>query len=125
MSILTMYPPHNHWGALTVTGITEKWREVQISDGLTEEVRDYRLYMRCDCGKTVEMFKSEFPGKKEMRDCGCGVGNSRRGVSQIKSFYVSDQLCEQIQVYALKNKLTFSAAVSELVAVGLEAMRES
>ena len=81
------------------------------------------LTMACTCGNIVTADYDLFPSKKEVRDCGCGAGESLRAPrnllgrvrSTICTIYMSEELHYALSGYAHFNRKSLSKAVVELL----------
>ena len=62
------------WGRVRVDSKTVRDREFKTPNGLVEVWRNRNLFiLKCECGGIVEVWESDFAGKKYYLDCGCGI----------------------------------------------------
>jgi hypothetical protein len=103
------------WGRLTAVGMIEAWKEMEY-----EKVKELQMMLKCDCGKEITVWESEWKGKKRLRDCGCGL-STLDGVSVIKCVSLPVGIWQKLKVYADQNGLTVSKAYADLILKGVEA----
>jgi len=116
MSTLSLKHPYNRWGTLQLINIQEHIRRVEQSGGW-EEFPDVQLTLICHCGKEFTVWQSEFPGKRKMKDCGCGM--AERAKRALVTFCTTDTNLKRITAYALDQRMTLSKACAEIVEIGL------
>lgn len=64
------------WGRLVCTEVGIEWKSdirEEFGGDIARQCKYYEL--RCDCGREFRVWKSGFPGKRKMRDCGCGLAD--------------------------------------------------
>lgn len=90
------------WGRLTVADV--EW----VYSRFEKPVWNYTL--RCECGKEFEMRPHEFPGKTQMRDCGCGLSAEDGNVWSVSvsipsNLYVSIETLARERTNGNKSKM--------------------
>jgi len=68
------------WARIECIKVTEReFEEFESEYGTSVEIRRRVYVLRCDCGKQLERKVNEWPGKRAVPDCGCGISDSREG----------------------------------------------
>lgn len=105
------------WGALTCTyaGKVEIVRDV---NGTEVAVKTACYVLKCECGNEVRIPKAEFRGKRNMTDCGCGLGI--KGGRMMQAISVPKELQRQISEAAIQERMLVSHMWTQLARWGLE-----
>lgn len=115
------------WAAVIVIG-NEMTSEQVTHRGVTETVMFRVLEFRCDCGEPIVMKSGDFPGRRKMRDCGCGIWARQSEVKPVKmtttSIYIPIEIMRRLRQYAADNDTTPNKAISRVLDDGLPEMRE-
>ncbi len=109
----------DRWGRLTLTDIYTEIVETR-HNGVTDSTPTQFYEVRCECGSTKVLSKSSFPGRRKMRDCGCGTGVSG---GRITAAYIDGPTYAQVSTYAREHGLTISKGIVELCRAGLSALQ--
>jgi hypothetical protein len=120
----------DHWGRLQCIGLEQ--REIQET-ALDASGRMYftgmfdsyeEAILKCECGKVVKIRTSGFKGKKNMKDCGCGMGK-HDGITTVMTITMPYGFVERIRKLADRtangNK---SQAFLKIVKIGLPFLEE-
>lgn len=96
------------------------------------------MWLRCDCGFEFTLKKTDFPGRRVMRDCNrpeCPYASARvaradaknrprrrhaERVGSTHSVYLSDAYSQYLRDYARKRGISFSAAFEHAVEEGIK-----
>lgn len=109
------------WGALSVQSMY--YKDYEISDGaVTESGRACFAELKCACGTSMEMKASDFPGKRALRDCGCGAADEKKikEYKTITSYYLPLGLLQAVDEWRNTHKCRgMSHAVAQLLQIGL------
>lgn len=98
------------WGKLTCIGFgVEVTRET--SNGITEEIRTRIMDVECSCGTVVFVHADDFPGRRKMKDCGCGAGKSDTKI--LISLYLPLRLVQKLDVLSALGKESRSSLVTK------------
>lgn len=89
------------WGALTVTTVGMKEYTRQYDNGVRETWDRPYYALRCMCGKVLEYWRDEWPGRKSIADCGCGAGREWLEKA-ITTLYLDRKLVEEIRRKAIQ-----------------------
>lgn len=103
----------DRWACLTI--ISEGNSELEAYEG---RGRNYYV-LRCLCGHEFRQFRHEWPGKRQLRDCGCGIADEREGVIVNVSVNMPLKVRLDVKEYADRQDTSFSRAASELMQYGL------
>lgn len=109
------------WSRMECIDIKLSKKELTDGDGAVFESWDEVQYtFLCECGKTVKMWQDAWPGKRAMKDCGCGLADEDLG-SVMMAFTGPAQFKLNVRRYARTKGWSFSRAIVELVKAGLQA----
>ena len=115
------------WGALTCRNVFIK--RITQEDGSTITVSFNTLVyaLECQCGKIVETIEREFPGKKQMTDCGCGAArHEHKAEGHIaKAVSLPDSVHAYILADMASNGSKFSGVLARLASIGIEVERRA
>jgi hypothetical protein len=103
-----------------VVEVAVERRKIDCGGGVTDSWDETRVRLRCSCGGELAVWKSDWPGRRMVRDCGCGVALLD---GRIVSACVSMPLRVKLAVgkHARQRGTSFSRAVQDLVEAGLAA----
>jgi hypothetical protein len=125
----TVYDVGASWGHLKVVFSGRAERYVPGPGG-GEMSNDEFIQVECDCeGKmkgpgTMKIWLDDFPGKKKVLDCGCGISNMD-GATILISATVPTETRVALKEYSRKEGISFSRAIVELVRLALKGDRAS
>lgn len=105
------------WGTLTCIDAGFEDREIDEGGGTYRTLKVYVYRLKCECGKTKTVLRSEFQGKRVVKDCGCGSASG--GHSTPLNITVPSELRERLIEEKLKHKVTLSHMVVMLIEAGL------
>jgi hypothetical protein len=106
----------DEWGAFKLSDIyTESVSTTH--NGITDIIPTRFMVLDCSCGKRKTIAAGSFPGRRKMRDCGCGSSIPMGG--KITAAYVPDETLKRIKTYASEQGLTVSKAITILCETAL------
>jgi hypothetical protein len=106
----------DRWGKLELTDIyTDNVKTVR--NGVTDIIPSLFYELTCKCGKTKSISSGMFPGRRKMRDCGCGSADN--GGGRITSAYIHENIFVQVTHYAKEQGITVSKAIGQLCETAL------
>lgn len=127
------------WGALHCTD-TENIKRVLDDGAVKETSHEDQYHLVCACGKEFTIWADDFPGRKSMKDCGCGAsaptinvestnksklpfGMRRRrvNISMTIDPDLYDLIIERARDAEWKS---FSAAIEEILRLGIMTMED-
>lgn len=88
--------------------------------GVVDYDRVLAHFLKCECGKEFQVQVANCPGKRALRDCGCGAGGSRYQITV--SLYAPITLLRDVDSYAAHHNQTPKSAFMLLVREGLNRM---
>lgn len=123
----------NTWAAITVIDLYEEDKKVQESPGITATYKVEMVEFRCECGAEWSIEQDAFPGRRKLKDCGCGAGSKKTEIIKggvrrmqrtgetkvIVSTYLPVSLRDSISERAVKQNVSFNMATMELLLLGL------
>ena len=72
----------------------------------------------CSCGKQISVRATQFPGKRLMRDCGCGVADEDYRSVNIKAS-VPLRIYDMVRAYVdVEGGMTMGHAITKLIEMG-------
>lgn len=108
------------WGRLECVKIEKREDGVRDPDGNVFASFVFEMYtFKCECGKQFEMTEESWPGKRAMKDCGCGLSDND-GAHVFFNFTGPLAIREAVTVYKKKYEVSFSRACVELLQKGIE-----
>ena len=111
----------DRWNRVQCIDISSVERTVPWIGGGGSDIFELEvLTLKCECGKEFTIDKRDFPGKRRVKDCGCGIG-FEDGVPIVRAVSMPLELWRQVKEYAEDQYIwNFSAAASALLRSGLE-----
>jgi len=103
----------DRFGCLTLTSCGKR---LFAQDGIEDRL-DW-MELTCLCGKTIALWASRFPGKRKLKDCGCGR-SSRDHSYVVVGVSLPLETREDVERFRQAEGLSFSRAIVELVRRGL------
>lgn len=96
--------------------------QIRDGDGRPFDSYDEAQYdFECDCGKKFSMSADVWPGKRKMKDCGCGISVDD-GVIVVYNFTGPLHLRREIEKYQKSRGLSFSRACVEVMREGVRGL---
>lgn len=89
--------------------------------GQSEWLRYY--VFKCQCGKKHKVSMNQFPGKRMMRDCGCGIGGDVGGTSMVRAISMPSDLWYVLENYVKVHGGTLSGTLQRAVRLGLKQVK--
>lgn len=106
------------WGSLEVTDI--RIEPITRIDGAVKETRnECSIYMRCKCGNEFSRAEREMPGRRELRDCGCGL-SSNNSRPELFTVSLDRSTAARLMDYCRDNRVNTSSAIRFLLRAGLD-----
>lgn len=113
------------WGRLKVVEIVQRVIERDTGDGGFEQYTASVAVLECDCGERVDCEVKLFPGKRRVRDCGCGL-SERDGMQVGFSATLPVGLIEEVRELARREGAgSFSQVLAVVVRKGLESLKSN
>lgn len=112
------------WAALECTSIEDRTAPGDFGNGrFTKYFKEYEL--KCKCGEVVYVLSKEFPGKRQMRDCGkCNSGFGSN--CSMVALYMPENAITVLNEHHMQNKqLSRGGAAAELILLGWQKYLES
>ena len=121
-------PDGARWNAVTAIE-TAMVNEVTPgnSDGSVLDYANVKKHiLKCDCGKLFEIAVKDCPGKRAVKDCGCGIGAVLGGEYKANlAVYLPLSMIKEVDDYANHFKLKRMHAFNKLIECGLSRMDTS
>jgi hypothetical protein len=108
------------WGYVRVTDIRMETRHSH--DGaVSARWGEKTIHLKCQCGKEFSLPYEKFPGRRALKDCGCGIAVDRvsEDLRTSQSIYIEMELLKEITRWAFKNGVSTSKAIVTLAKIGL------
>lgn len=102
------------WGQLHCIRV---WNDIETKRnefGLEETVVTPKAKIRCNCGREFEIRIALFPGKRRLKDCGCGL-SIRAAARTVLTAYLPVTTLHRLRAYAGKRGVSISQATNELL----------
>lgn len=116
------------WGKLVVERVWEE-DESQLDGAVTYTYPERFAALRCSCGNEVTIRVKDFPGRRNLRDCGCGAAARRvyvpKGPKPISERHVQLSVSLRmetvglLQAYAQSQGFSASRAIDQLLSLAL------
>lgn len=105
------------WGQLHCVAQESELKSVGNAQDGYRQCTALRYTVQCACGKQFQIWASEFPGKRLMRDCGCGLGNAQTVSMRIG---MPLDVIEIIRLYRAEegNTMSSNVAIADLIKEG-------
>lgn len=117
---------NDRWARLKCVGIEARETAEEHEDASGNKYptgcfwSDTVYVLLCECGKTVEIGKSKFMGKRTVKDCGCGIGDEDAIV--LISLTIPLRLKKALTQYADANGMKVSHAAVRTMDAGLKSL---
>jgi hypothetical protein len=109
---------------MTITRVGDKWGKLRITKiyseiatvktpGRTDNLPILFYEFQCECGKVKTIVASTFPGRRKMRDCGCGWA-APCGAGRATGAFIDLKLYDAIVKYSKLKGITVSRAIGVL-----------
>ena len=112
--------------------VNERWGQLEVIDMDFQEVTEHPYEgitstsnviiakLKCNCGKVFEIRRDQFPGKRRMKDCGCGIAKTD-GLCVMTAMSLPFSLMQTIKAFADKEtKSNKSRAMQILMRRGIQ-----
>lgn len=108
------------WGRLECIKVEKREDGLKDPDGNIFAEFTFEVYtFQCECGKQFEMTEEAWPGKRAMKDCGCGMSDND-GANVFFNFTGPLAVREAVTAYKKAHGVSFSRACVELLQKGIE-----
>lgn len=109
--------PGAAWSALTCTDVRIVRKTKTLGPGITETFDIVTYDLECQCGKRLSMSAADFPGRRHMKDCGCGTSVNR--MPTVIAVYLPLKLVERVDARASAEGLSRSRLIRNLLISGM------
>ena len=115
---------NDRWASIRVVSIEQtKGEETNPITGITVESQVSTFRLLCDCGGEMVYTNRNFPGRRAVRDCGCGMSykNSDRRISITLRLPIAQVIA--LKEVAHQKETPYSQQYTDFIRKGLEIFR--